>query len=369
MIKTVTRALYLLTFACIGSGIFFILASQFPMLPHCATDVTGAERRESKQIPLLDRRDHLAFPDMTRHIAIVGRNTRPDAPLPSYRLKSDCNEVLAIEGERFYCHFRPEGLAFADTPTSIWCSIEKGIATVGYIDSCGAEARQRCSLPRQPPPDYDATPLFASLQLYGPDRLYARYGGERYGPLAACCRLVQEGHPPLYVALGEVVSYADGAWHKGVGAGPIATLTAAGGGKWEFDVWDETGCCRGHIALAEEPPSAWQSAETPLSHLVQSTEGSAACRIGEREELVVEGDFFARIRGDYCRISTAADLQASIEALPSSELLVIDSFINRGEALTCKAYLYDSLRTTEQELVLPVERRRGITRSQQEQET
>ncbi|NGX50201.1 MAG: hypothetical protein K1060chlam2_00042 [Chlamydiae bacterium] len=321
------------------------------------------------------------FPNLTKEILFLGRNSRPDATLYSVKLqmgiRGSDRALMVAPGQKLYLSYVDRQLTFAEDTTPLWIKpylnesgevwLEMGLRLLSESGELLLDEAHSFEIESTLKSDPSGAIKSAALseafegmkraKWWAPDRLFEIYGGEAYGELAHKQRLEFEGGHFLHVEEGETFIWNEGRWQRSAATEgyPMARLSALSPYRMEWELWDRTGLEWVKAALVKEKNAAiGLRVATAFTRMRQRTHSRISCRIDNKAAILKRGDWLLHTATGWSILKSLKDVEAVLAFKMRGELFVFDGLERvEGRAVFC-GMLFDSMRTQMRSVTLPL---------------
>lgn len=328
----------------------------------CAEEYSHKPARESFcHLTLFPEGSPSILPDFSRLISFIGYNTRPDATddHSAVALALGKGRVGLKRGETAYLRKRGDAweLTHEQTPLSVVPGENYQVTLLLELDEISHQ--EVFDLPVVEQGDFLEKEALLKGKMLPPDRLFARYGGERYAPLGGMMRLKQEGRFLTYLKEGMLLIWDGLEWRvpKKWENTTSFSLARVCSDASSFDVWDITGFRSARVTLARSLPPV-QKGEIKIEDVCQRTKSRVSCRIDGRGRLMTKGDWLLKTVHGWQRIDSPEDVRKILNYRLEGELFIFDGIEEVGTDLICRGTVFDASRSHEQTISTPMKRLR-----------
>lgn len=329
------------------------------------------------------------FPDLSRDVLFLAKNTRPDATADQMKLdmglRGNPMPKRVPPHQRLYLSYDEEQLNFSKLPTPLW--IEPIITQQGDlrlkmgIELTNSEGQKLLNEVREfkvttnwktkKPQEVSDPALKQGVHVveqgkwWGPDKLFEEYGGEEYQRFAGYQRFEIEksqGKEVLFLREGDLFIWKEGQWlptDQSQGH-PLAKVTQITPYKLEWCFWD----CEGMESVMlsfkreKESPIALRI-EDVFTKLRKRTSSRISCRIDNRAKILKEGDWLVHTSTGWHTVKHYYEVEALLNLEILGDLFIFDGIqtVDGKEIFT--GSLFNSMRTEMKPIRLPLSQIKG----------
>ncbi|MCP5505569.1 MAG: hypothetical protein H7A38_01635 [Chlamydiales bacterium] len=329
------------------------------------------------------------FPDLSRDVLFLARNTRPDATIDQLKmdigLRGNPVPKRVTPNQRLYLSYDEKQLNFSKDQTPLWIEpimnsqgevwLKMGIElTNSEGDKLLNEVREFKVDPKwrarriqeiTDPELKQGIPIIEQGKWWGPDKLFEEYGGEEYQKFTGHQRFEIEkelGKEILFLHEGEIFIWKEGQWvqiDQSQGY-PMAKVTQISPHKLEWSLWDREGMESVVISFKREKDSPIAlRIEDVFTKLRKRTSSRISCRIDNRAKILKEGDWLVHTNTGWHTVKHFYEVEALLNLEIFGDLFVFDGvhMVDGKEIFT--GSLFNSMRTEMKPIRLPLSQIKG----------
>jgi hypothetical protein len=317
---------------------------------------------------------------LSEAFVLMGKNSRPDVSEKQATLtigvRGEKGTKTFQMGEPFFIASGKEGVGFSSEPTA--CLVkprfnanrEVVFDMVRHVE--GKEEQATFVVDEMDPAESEAL-YFKSIlgaKLWTGDVLLRLYGGEEEKALSAKQKIEfsADGNSSVcLVSQGDYLSWDGRGWRTTPLAqadpkSPIALVRSASAKEVELSVWDETGFICREVKLGKQADSRMDRKTDGLLQAPRlRSANQVSCVMGKRRIVIKVGDWVLKTPSGWHNLRTAEEIEDCIHYRTRGQLFVFDSLDKEGGAVMLRGHLFDEMRSSSQEIALPVSQEKKQT--------
>lgn len=329
------------------------------------------------------------FPDLSRDVLFLAKNTRPDATVDQMQLdvglRGNPMPKRVVPHQRLYLSYDEKQLNFSKEPTPLW--VEPMLNHYGDlwlkmgIELTNSEGQKLLNEVREfkvatnwktkKPQEVSDPELKQGIHTveqgkwWGPDKLFEEYGGEEYQKFTGYQRFEIEkpqGKEILFLHEGEIFIWKEGQWvptdqPQGY---PMAKVTQVTPYKLEWCFWDREGMESVELSFKREKESSIvPRIEDVFTKLRKRTSSRISCRIDNRAKILKEGDWLVHTSTGWHTVKHFYEVEALLNLEILGDLFIFDGIqtVDGKEIFT--GSLFNPMRTEMKPIRLPLSKIKG----------
>lgn len=297
-------------------------------------------------------------PGLGREIALLGKNTRPDAQDVAILLglKSAAEERVVMSGETVYVRqdsdrfsFSSEKTPIAITPISL---DENSVLIEVRLNEEKGEfiLKNACLIPKE----IEALAYAKTLRdakWWGPDILIQNCGGDEYQHLRFKHKIEFSDANVCFIGEGDLLAWEEDQWRH-VSSDtispflPLARVAAITPRGIELQAWDESGFYPMNVKISSQqlPKGAFKLEEI-FSSMRPRTASRLSCLLGKRRVVLKEGDWWLKTPAKWHNLKTVSEIEDFLQHKIQGELFIFDQMDTEKGKIVMKGRLFDTMRT------------------------
>lgn len=330
------------------------------------------------------------LPDMSREIALLAKNIRPDRNAKEIdfllSLRSSQVDQKIKNGQLVFlsCDSSSGGTApvyrFSERKTPLWIRpsyldrnkvlLEVGLFMPSQESEAFLEEKAQFVLQEEEGGQsnlFEKELWFASLaqaKLWGHDVMFAKFGGQKYSKWQNKMKVEipgKSGSAFCFLEVGDYLVWSDGKWvpvesaEKALGK-PLAQVKSLSVRDLELEVWNEDGFYPQSVKL--ELQSVFKNKALKSDHLPQNarmkTPRQVSCSFAKRRYVLKQGDWIVKTKRGWKVLKRSVDVEDYLHHILCGELCIFESLVREHGKLCMKGYWVDEMRTEAHPFSLPV---------------
>lgn len=317
--------------------------------------------------------------DLANELVYLGKNTRPDKSSiykqAFIELKSSQMTQVIEEGSKVFFSYEKGRLIFSETATPFWIRVQK----IGEELSFDARVVMALEEPKEvweenykmqlaksetviESAEGEYLQSLLSIKWLEPDRLFEKYGGERYLSKKGSYRLFTKKNMAEFLSIktGDLLIFDKGLWkvackNENISNYPLAEVEATTPSKIELRVWDKSGKKEDMLSyFVERQPSLNLKMDEVFTNIRQRGQERVTCKIGNKTTLLKTGDWIIKLRNQWKILTSPEEISSYLQYGMQGELFVFDEIEKEQGGSFLKGYLFDKLRTQSLLVKIPV---------------
>lgn len=341
-------------------------------------------------LSLQSSRRKAMLPDMSREIALLAKNIRPDRNTKEIgfllSLKSSQVEQKVKNGQLVFlsCDSSSGGSSpvyrFSERKTPLWIRpsyldrnkvlLEVGLFMPSQESEAFLEEKAQFVLQEEGglySDRFEKELWFSSLaqaKLWGQDVMFSKFGGQKYSKWRNKMKVEvpgKSGSVFCFLEAGDYLAWNEGKWvpvesaEKAQGK-PLAQVKSLSVRDLELEVWNEDGFYPQSIKL--ELQSGFKGKSLKPDQLPQNarmkTLRQVSCSFAKRRYVLKQGDWIVKTKRGWKVLKRSVDVESYLHHILCGELCIFESLVREHGKLCMKGYWIDEMRTEAHPFSLPV---------------
>jgi hypothetical protein len=350
-------------------------------------------------LSLYSSRRKALLPDMSREIALLAKNIRPDRNAQEIgfllSLRSSQAEQKVKNGQVIFLNCdsssgeTPPVYRFSESKTPLWIRpsyldknkvlLEVGLFMPSQESEVFLEEKAQFILNEEghlSSHRFQKEPWFSSLmhaKLWGQDVMFTKFCREKYSKWQHKMKVEipgKTGSVFCFLEIGDYLCWKDGTWipvesaEKAQGK-PLAQVKSFSPRDLELEVWNEDGFYPQNVRL--ELQHVFKSKSLGPEQLPQNvrmkTLRQISCSFAKRRYVLKQGDWALKTKRGWKILKRSIDVEDYLQHMFSGELCIFESLVREQGKLCMKGYWIDEMRTEAHPFSLPVAGDRSLQKN------
>ncbi|MDN3508875.1 MAG: hypothetical protein P0S93_02450, partial [Candidatus Neptunochlamydia sp.] len=324
------------------------------------------------------------FPNLSREVLFLGKNTRPDATGHELKLhiglKGTEHSARINPRQTLYLAYEEKHLNFSKEVTPLWIKphfdengeiwLQMGIRFINdqgekLLDEMREfQIKQKWKtkeIEEVVDPDLQmAANALKGGKWWGPDKLFGRYGGEEFQKFKGQERIElfsDQGREILFINHGDTFIWKGDKWIPSIETKgfPMGKVVATSPYKVEWQLWDKGGMESVLLTFNKEKSSEISlRIEDVFTKLRKRISSRVSCRIDNRRAILKEGDWLVHTATGWHTIKNYYEIEALLNLDVQGDLFIFDGLEKKeGQEVLCGT-LFNPMRTKQHLVRLPI---------------